>query len=122
MTVQQPPTVLTVTIANGAATSGAFDMRYWVSGAVLVPSAWTAANIGFQVCDTETGTFVALKDDTGVPVQISSVTTDTSFWYEFPTPEVFSGHFVKLWSKSTTAATVTNTNQGAARTLTVMLK
>jgi len=122
MTVEQPPKLVVTSIASGAATSGAIDMRHWVMGMVLVPSAWTAANIGFQVCDTEDGTFVAVKDDTGTPVQISSVTTDASFWYQFPSPDLFAGYFVKLWSKSTTAATVTDTNQGAARALKVLLK
>lgn len=110
-----------VTIANGAAISEAIDVRECVGGFVIVPGAWTDANIGFQVCDTSSGTFVALKDKTGSPLQIASITTNASFAYAIPT-EAFPAMFVKLWSKSTTAATTTDTNQGAARSLTVILK
>jgi len=119
--VQQPPTTVKTSIASSAAISGAIDMRPFVGGMVIIPSAWTDANLGFQVCDTIDGTYVIAKDETGVPFQVSSITTDASYAYEIPT-EMFKCHYVKLWSKSTTAATVTDTNQGAARALTVMLK
>lgn len=115
-------TVKTVTIANGAALSNAFYFGSTDQGMVLIPSAWTAANIGFQFSATESGTFTFLEHhDSGEPVQIGNIPTSTSVWKEFP-PEVKAGMWVKLWSKSSTAATETDTNQGAARSLTVVLK
>lgn len=100
-----------LTIADGAA----------VSDAVIIPTSWTDANMGFKVCDTPTGTFVPLKTDAGVPVQISSITTDAAYGYKIPN-DIFPARWVKLWSKSTTAATVTDTNQSGAISITVMLK
>lgn len=110
-----------LTIANGEALSAAFDFRGWSGGMVIVPSAWTAANIGFQVCDEEAGTFAIARDDDGAPLNISSILTNGSRAYELP-PELFGAHYVKLWSKSATDATETGVNQGADRALTVMLK
>lgn len=118
---EQPVNKIVLTIANGEALTAAFPMHEWVSGLVIVPAAWTDANIGFKICDTQSGTFVALKDETGSPVQISSITTNASYAYKIPTA-IFPATWVKLWSKSTTAATVTDTNQGAERSLTVQLK
>lgn len=60
---QQPPTVLTVTMADNAAVTGAFRMHDFIGGIVIVPAAWIAANMGFQVCDTETGTYAILRED-----------------------------------------------------------
>jgi len=112
-----------VTIASGAAITAVINTADAAGGAVLIPSAWTAANLGFQMPPDSgtTGTFVALKDEAGNPVQISSITTDASFWYAIPA-EVFPAATIKLWSKSTTAATVTDTNQNAARSILVVLK
>ena len=121
MTVLQPPTTLPLTIAINTAISGAFLMDDFIGGFVLIPAAWDAANIGFQICSTETGTYVIAKDKDGSPIQIASVTTNASYWYAIPTT-LFPARWVKVWSKSATAATVTDVNQTAARTLEVMLK
>ncbi len=113
--------VLALTIASGEALSGVFDMTGHAGGMVLVPGAWDAANIGFQVSPTSDGTFNILRDESGTPVQISNVLTNGARWYAFPA-EVFAARFVKLWSKSATAGTETDVNQTAARSLTVLLK
>src|SRR3990167_4981683 len=120
---QQPPTSFTVTIADNAAISGAFRMHEYAGGIVTVPTGWVAANIGFRVCDTETGTYTILReDDADQPVQIVSVSTSASRSYKIPN-DVFPAHWVKLWSKSATAATETDVNQtGGPLTFTLMLK
>lgn len=110
-----------LTIANNAALSAAFSMQDYAGGIVTVPSAWTAANIGFQVCFEPAGTFAILRDDEGTPVQISGILTNGVRAYAFP-DKVFAAHWVKLWSKSSTAATETDTNQGGDRALSVVLK
>lgn len=120
--IQQPPKTEGLTISiNTAITTAAFSMAEFVGGFVIVPSAWTAANIGFKICDTYDGTYVIARDETGVPIQISSITTNASYAYQIPT-DLFGAIWVKLWSKNTTAATITDTNQGAERSLTVILK
>lgn len=112
---------ISLTIANGAALSEAFDMQRYLNGLVYVPGTWTAGNIGFTVCDTATGTFSIALDKTGVPIQISTVNTGRAGWYAIPT-ELFPASFVKLWSKNATAATETDINQAGARAMKVMLK
>lgn len=113
--------VLSATILNNAAVSGAIDMRHLAGGLILTPSAWTAANIGFKVCDTPGGTFNILRDRNGAPVEISTIKVDGARWYEIPS-EVYGAGYVQLWSKSATIGTETDTNQGADRALTVTLK
>lgn len=110
-----------LTIANGAALSDAFSMEVNIGGQVYVPSAWTAGNIGFKISDTLAGTYDIALDDTGVPIQISTVNTGRAGWYAIPT-KLFPAKYVKLWSKSATAATETDVNQAAARAMKVVLK
>lgn len=113
--------VESLTIAENAAISGAYDFRRYFGGHVVVPGTWTAANIGFKVCDTVDGTYVIACDEDGVPIQIGTVNTGESRSYKIP-DDLFPAAFVKLWSKNTTAATATDTNQAAARSLKVTLK
>ena len=117
----QPSASKKLTIAESAAVTQAFWMGDHIGGHVIVPAAWTAANIGFKICDSETGTFVIAKTEAGVPIQISAVLTSQSDSFKIPN-ELFPVSWVKLWSKSTTAATETDVNQAAARSLTVILK
>ena len=110
-----------LTIANNEALSEAFNVSDFVLGMVVVSDTWTDANIGFLICNTASGTFVIACKEDGTPIQISGITTNASKAYRIPI-ELAPGMWVKLWSKSTTAATTTNTNQGGARTLKVILK
>lgn len=109
--------VLVSTIANGEALGTAIKIEGCERGHVIMPSAWTDADLGFKVCDTQDGTFVILHDLNGVVVDIEDITTDASLAYELPS-DIFAGTiWVKPWSKDTTPATETDNNQGAARTL-----
>ncbi|MHA1962153.1 MAG: hypothetical protein ACW99U_18265 [Candidatus Thorarchaeota archaeon] len=110
-----------VSIPNGTAESSVINMSQYAGGLVITPSAWSSANIGFKVSATISGTYYILRTDAGVPVQISTIKTDGARAYKMP-DDVFVCHWVKLWSKNTTAATETDVNQGAARALTVLLK
>jgi len=116
MNIQRGATSKSLTIANGAALTEAFEMSNHAGGIVLMPAAWTAASIGFQVSDSHGGTYYPLYDQNGTLVQISSPAVDKA--YSFPA-EVFSGGWVKLWSQDGAAS---GTNQGAARTIGVILK
>lgn len=112
----------TLTIENGAALSDAFNYGSSESGMILIPPVWTAANIGFKHSLTEDGTYTMVEHhDSGEPVQISDIPTATSVWKELP-PELAGCKWLKLWSKSATAATETNVNQGAARSISYVLK
>lgn len=111
----------TLTIADGAAISQALWMGSWAGGYVLIPDSWTAANMGFQVSEAEAGTFAILRDESGSPVQISGILTTGARAYALPA-ELFGALWVKLWSKSTTAATETDANQTGAISPIVVLK
>jgi hypothetical protein len=110
-----------ITILSGEAESETLDFGNYAGGMVLVPSAWTAANIGFKVSRLNNGTYNILRDDIGVPVQISTILTSGARWYTLPS-ELYGAKFVRLWSKSTVSATETDTNQGAERELELLLK
>lgn len=109
---------VTTTIVSGAALSGAINSQLFPGGSIIVPAIWTAANIGFKVCDTLGGTFVPLRDQYGGLVQITGIQAAEADAYPLP-DALFGCLFVKLWS--CTAAGV-DTNQGADRAITVVLK
>lgn len=105
-----------MTIANGAALSDAFDMRDYAGGNLYMPAAWTAASIGFHISTTLGGTYVPLYDQDAALVQIDGPAVDNA--YAMP-KELFGTQFVKLWSQDGAAS---GTNQGAARTIVIELK
>ena len=110
---------VTATIAKDEATSGSVNKQGYTRGYVVVPSAWTDANIGFKVSN-DNSTFTILRTSAGAPVQISTILTNGSRAYALP-GEVADVRFVQLWSKNTTAGTETDNAQAAARTLYVAL-
>lgn len=121
--IQQPPKTTRVTfdVSVDDDLTEAFDMGEHMGGFVVVPTAWDDANIGFKICPTYDGTYVIAKDDTGVPIQISGIVVDASYYYQIPT-DLFGATWCKLWSKHKTAATVSNVAQTADRAMIVVLK
>jgi hypothetical protein len=113
------PGKFSVTIANGAALSEAIDLGEFVgdAGLVGVPSVWTSAALGFQICDTVDGTYSPLRDEAGSVVQVSGIQTAAAAWYKLP-DALRGARFVKLWSQNSGA----NANQAAARSLVVIIK
>ena len=108
--------VQSMTIANGAALSDAFDFRDFSFLTVQMPGAWTAASLGFYVASSLGGTFQPLYDDDGNLAQIDSPAASK----DYSAPAAIGGaHFVKLWSQNGSG---TGTNQGAERSLVVHLK
>jgi hypothetical protein len=115
--LQRAPHTVTLTIANGAALSDAFDMTHFSMAIVTLPAAWTSAKIGFKVSTSSAGTFTPLYDHDGNIVQVGG-TPAASTSYEAP-PELAAAFWVKLWSQDGSA---NDTNQGGARSITVTLK
>ena len=110
----------TATIAiNTAITATSIEKTGLLRGYLLTPAAWTAGAIGFKVSH-DNSTFTILRDETGVPVQITTILTNASRAYTLP-PELGACRFFKVWSKHVTAATETDVNQTTARTLTIIL-
>ena len=102
-------------IANGEALSGVIDFRDVAGAIVHMPGAWTAADLGFYVCDSATGTFQPLYDETNTIVHIDGATAGRS--HVVPA-DVFAARYVRLWSQNAGA----NENQGADRVLRLSLK
>ena len=110
---------LTVEIAAGEAESGVINLTQYASGLVILPAAWTAADLGIKVCGSDGGTFVPLKDMSnayGTDVSIDGPVASAAY----PIPVwAFPAQYVKLWSHNGEG---TDTDQEAKRTLTVFLK
>lgn len=105
-------------IVSGAALSGVISSQLFPGGSIMVPATWTAANIGFKVCDTQAGTFVPLRDQYGGLVQITGVIANAAGSYSLP-DALFGSLFIELWSCD---AAGNDVNQGADRIITVVLK
>lgn len=111
--------IQTVTIANGAAVSDAFDYGPYIAGGLITPAAWTAADIGFYVSDAEAGTYVLLEDVDDAVVKITGLTTNASNARPFP-EELLGWQWVKLASLNTSTGAAEN--QGGARSIKLVMK
>jgi hypothetical protein len=118
-TTQRESAFTVVTIEAGESESTAFQFYSYMGGTVLVPAAWTSANIGFLVSHLRNTGFYALKNENGNLVELESVVP--SGWYNLPA-ELFGARYVKLWSKTTASGVDTDVNQAAERELYLMLK
>lgn len=99
------------TIANGVQESAALDMGGFTLCGILLPAAFTGTALTFEVSDSLSGTFVALKSTTSGTALSYTVAQGT---YAAIDPKDFQGvNFLKL--KSGTA-------EGAARALTLYAK
>ncbi len=113
-----------LTIANNAAVTGALQLQFGERiVAVETPSAWTAADIVVQVSRDGT-TFVDLKDITGTLLRLTSIAVGAAelrtIANDITALDLPLGpNQVKLRSCNTASAA--DVNQGAARTLWVLL-
>lgn len=109
----------TVTIAANEAESTAFNVAEFAAGMVILPAAWTTADLGVKVCGSKDGTFVPLKDTSnayGTDVSIDGPVASAAYLLPL---HIFAAEWAKLWSHDGDG---TDTDQDAARTLTVFLK
>jgi len=106
---------LTVIDAS-AALSAAVDFRKFTTGVYHMPAVWTAAQIGFQVCQTKAGTYLPLYDEVGTFITVTTTAVDTAM--PLP-PELAGAAWFKFWSQNGTA---TGVNQVAAATIDYDLK
>jgi len=110
---------LSVTIASGAAVSEAIDMTGYAAAIVIMPAAWTAADLGVKVSGSNGGTFAPLLDwANGYDTNVSIDGAAAGKAYPMPLA-AFAAPYIQLWSHDGAGA---DTAQDAARTLTVLLK
>lgn len=113
-----------VTIANNAATSTAFPLGHSRVVGVIVPSAWTAADISFEI-EHPSGTWVKVVNRAGALYKLTGVATAASE-YQLVSGDANQADVIITGPGdgrivSTNTASEADANQGAARTLTVVL-
>jgi hypothetical protein len=117
MSLTRTPAVALASIAINTAESNVISMADFSGGLLHTPAAWTAGSIAFKVCDRPDGTFIPLRDKTAALVEITSIVTNAAAAYPLP-DELFGALYFKLWSETAGS----DTNQVAARSLTITLK
>lgn len=110
-----------VTIASGAAVSESIALTgiNLLGVGVLVPNAWTAANIGFEVSEDGT-TWIPVYDKEGARITITGIATAAVGLYIAPSEAWVMGAFPHMRCVSLNTSTGANINQGAARSLKVI--
>jgi len=119
VSVERKTTSVTMTIASGASLSDAIDMSAYASGEIIMPAAWTAADIGAHTSDAQAGTYQPKYDrynELSADVSIDGPAAARN--YIIP-QDWFSAQWLKLWSHDGTGS---NTNQGGDRSITLLLK
>ena len=114
--------ILTTTIASGSSLSGVIDMsafalnkdNYRLFG-IVMPSAWTAANLTFQASYDGGTTWVNVWDATGDEM---SVMADANRWIALIPDALSPISFLKIRSGSSSSAV----NQASDRTLNLILR
>lgn len=109
--------VKTVTIASGQSLSAELDLEGFKLVCILMPAAWDAAAITFQISDVAGGTFLDAFDDAGVEIS-ATVDAARAVGFDDILPELSSVRFMKL--RSGTSATPVN--QTASRTFKILAK
>jgi hypothetical protein len=106
----------TVTIANGQSLSGAINLGAHILCAIVIPAAWTAAALSFQVSDDLGLTWQDMYDSTGTEVTIPLAAAVAGQRISINTALFAGADFLKIRS-GTGGAPVA---QGAARTITLI--
>lgn len=109
--------VRTAVIANAASLSAEVDLEGFKLIAIEMPAAWTAANLTFQASSVTGGTFANVHDDAGVEVAVTAAASRV-IGLDATLPDLTAIRFLKIRS-GTSGVPV---NQGAERTLTLILK
>ncbi len=110
-------TTKTVTIANGESLSGEVDLAGFKLAIIQMPAAWTAANLTFQVATATGGTFQNLYDDGGTEVSVTAAVS-RAISLDNNVVNLAAARFIKIRS----GTSGTPVAQGAARTITLILK
>ena len=98
------------TIANGENLSDAIPIKEARSGIIVVGSTMSGSSLSFQGCDTVNGTFLDIENGSSVP--LAANITHAPIIVPIPSGAM-TLNFLKIKSSS---------NEGAARSLTVIVK
>lgn len=110
-----------IVIAINAALSGVVDIGqgYYLTG-LEIPAAWTAADLVFECTNSLStagvyGTFLRLQDIAGTILRVSGIPTATAVGIPLWGLDRMPWRYIKV--RSVGAGLTTDLNQGAARTL-----
>ncbi len=112
--VTQPRTI-TAVIASGASVSTLVVLGGCTPAAILMPSAWTAANVGIQAT-VDNATYYDVFDQYGSKLGIVAA---ASRWIVLTPSDTWSFFSLRLTSIDSAGTAV---NQAAARTMTVVCR
>ncbi len=107
----------TAVIANGESLSGELDLKGCNLFGLIMPTAWTTANLTFQVSNVSGGTFQNLYDDGGNEVTVAAAAS-RNIAIDISALKIAPWRYLKI--RSGTSGTAVN--QGAARTITLVGK
>lgn len=108
------PTTTTVTIANNQSLSPTVDLSGWTLVGIGMPATWTTAGLTLQA-STNNSTWKDVYDATGTEVTIQA---DASQFILLNPQNYFGLRYLKIRS----GTSGTPVNQGAARTITLILR
>lgn len=111
-----PAILPTATILNGTALSQPISLADHLLCGIIIPAAWTAANLTLQASDAIDGTFGDVYDSGGTE---KSITVGAAGRTILLNPSDFAGFAFVRFRSGTAAAPV---NQGAARDLKLVLR
>lgn len=97
------PVATTINIANGQSISSAIDLGRVAVSAIIMPAAWTAAVLTFQVSADNT-TFVDLYDTTSTTQTEVSLTVQAARGYRLSPSDWAGFRYIKFRSGTSAAA------------------
>lgn len=113
-----PAVTVDATIANGAALSGAVELTEGQLVGMLMPSAWTAAAVSFDVSQ-DGATYAPLYNGNGeVRIASTYISTSERRFFALDPVDFLGWKFVKVRSGLNGAAVA----QGAGRTVTLVMR
>ena len=108
---------VTAAIAAGASQSSVIDTERSALSGIIMPAAWTAADLTVLASTHEEGTFLPVYDDAGAEVVIKAAAS-IAIGIDAAALKIAAFRYIKL--RSGTVATPVN--QADARALTIVMK
>lgn len=110
----------TCTIAINASKSEYIATQGWALCGIIMPSAWTAADIGYEGCYTgRLNDMLPVYTGGGVP---STTVATASVFIAFPSQDAIFIPYLRITSVATGGGSVTPVTQAAAATITLIFR
>ena len=115
----KPIRTVSLTIPINTALSDAIKSDGYYPVGVVCPSAWTAADISFEISSDGGVTFQKVVGQTGSLVKITNVPTAASEYSTLASAQIIVGEWIRV--ASTNTASEADANQAAARTVKLVM-